>query len=195
MKTLIIHPDDRSTDFLCPIYQTASGRLKFDDVTVFRGGQTRAQIHEAIQTHEQVIMMGHGGPGGLFAMGMLTDVNEFGRSFLYVIDFNTVELLKQKNNNIFIWCNADQFVNKHKLKGFYTGMFISETSEASYCGLFGTSQETVDESNHGFVKIFSNELQKTRDTNILFEQTNDKYSLIAGINPVAKYNYNRLYCR
>lgn len=195
MKTLIIHPDDRSTDFLCPIYQTASGRLKFDDVTVFRGGQTRAQIDEAIQTHDQVIMMGHGSPGGLFAMGMLTEVNQFGFSLPYVIDFNTVELLKQKDNNIFIWCNADQFVTRYGLKGFYTGMFISETGEAAYCGLPGTSQEIVDESNHGFVKIFSDELQKTRDTNILFEQTNDKYSLIAGINPVAKYNYNRLYCR
>jgi hypothetical protein len=194
MKTLIIHPNDRSTDFLCPIYQRASGRLKFDDVTVFRGAQTRTQINEAIQTHDQVIMMGHGSPGGLFAMGMLTDINHFGFNLPYVIDSNTVELLKQKDNSIFIWCNADQFVTRHGLKGFYTGMFISEIIEAAYCGLPGISQEIVDESNNGFVKIFSDELQKTRDTNILFEQTNDKYSLIAGINPVAKYNYNRLYC-
>jgi hypothetical protein len=194
MKTLVIHPDDRSTDFLCPIYQTADGQPKFDDVTVFRGGQTRAQINEAIQTHEQVIMMGHGSPYGLFAMGLYGN-NALGYPSTYIIDFSTVELLKQKDNSIFIWCNADQFVDKHQLKGFYTGMFISETGEATYCGLPGTPQETVDESNNGFVKIFSDELQKTRDTSLLFEQTSNTYSLIADINPVAKYNYNRLFCR
>lgn len=188
MKTLIIHPDDRSTDFLCPIYQTATNRLKFDDVTVFRGGQSRDQVLEAIQTHDQIIMMGHGSPGGLFSMG------QFGSSFGYVIGHDTVDLLKEKDNNIFIWCNADQFVQQHELKGFYTGMFISETGEAAYCGLPGTPQDQVDESNHGFVKIFSEALQGTRDTSLLLEQTNDKYSLIAGINPVAKYNYNRLFC-
>jgi hypothetical protein len=195
MKTLVIHPDDRSTDFLCPIYLTGTGRPRFDDVTIFRGGQTLDQIHEAIQTHDQVIMMGHGCPYGLFSMNMLVGTNQFGLSPYYVINHHTVDLLKQKDNNIFIWCNADQFVNRHQLKGFYTGMFISETAEAAYCGLRGMSQSTVDESNNGFVKIFSDELQKTRDTSLLFEQTNDKYSLIANINPVAKYNYNRLYCK
>ena len=34
MKTLVIHPDDRSTDFLCPIYLTATNRPKFDDVKI-----------------------------------------------------------------------------------------------------------------------------------------------------------------
>ena len=193
MKTLIIHPDDRSTDFLCPIYLTATNRPKFDDVTIFRGGQSKGQILEAIQTHDQIIMMGHGSPYGLFAMGLYGN-NALGYPSTYVIDFSTVELLRQKDNNIFIWCNADQFVEKYDLKGFYTGMFISETGEAAYCGLPGTPQDQVDESNHGFVKIFSEALQGTRDTSLLLEQTNDKYSLIAGINPVAKYNYNRLYC-
>jgi hypothetical protein len=194
MKTLIIHPDDRSTDFLCPIYLTATNRLKFDDVTLFRGGQSKGQILEAIQTHDQIIMMGHGSPYGLFAMGLYGN-NALGYPSTYVIDFSTVELLRQKDNNIFIWCNADQFVDKYNLKGFYTGMFISETGEAAYCGLPGTSQEQVDESNNGFVSIFSHALHNTPDKNMLFEQTNDQYGLLSRSNPVAKYNYNRLFCR
>lgn len=189
MKTLVIHPDDRSTDFLCPIYLTATNRPKFDDVTIFRGGQSSRQIREAIQTHDQIIMMGHGSPGGLFSMG------QFGSLFGYVIGTEMVSLLKEKDNNIFIWCNADQFVEKYDLKGFYTGMFISETGEAAYCGLPGTSQEQVDESNDGFVRIFSHALHNTPDKNMLFEQTNDQYGLLSSSNPVAKYNYNRLYCR
>ena len=43
--------------------------------------------------------------------------------------------LKKKDNSVFIWCNADQFVNRYNLKGFYTGMFISEVMEAVFCGL------------------------------------------------------------
>ena len=184
MKTLVIHPDDRSTDFLKPIYD------KLDDVTLVTGGWTREEIIEGIQVHDQVMMMGHGGPGGLFAIG------QFWPNYSpYIIGMDMVEALSQKTNNIFIWCNADQFVTRHGLKGFYTGMFISETGEAAYCGLPGTPQDMVDESNHGFVKIFGEALQGTRDTSVLFEQTSNTYSLIADINPVAKYNYNRLYLR
>lgn len=186
MKTLVIHPDDRSTDFLKPIYD------KLDDVTLVTGNWTSKEIIEGIQTHDQVMMMGHGGPGGLFSMGQFLPGMGFSP---YIIGIDMVEALSQKDNSIFIWCNADQFVNKHGLKGFYTGMFISETGEAAYCGLPGTPQYTVDESNHGFVNILSEKLQGTRDTSLLFEQTSDVYSIIAGINPVAKYNYNRLYCR
>jgi hypothetical protein len=184
MKTLVIHPDDRSTDFLKPIY----GGL--DNVTLVNGGWTREEIIEGIHTHDQVMMMGHGSPWGLFAVGQFLPVFNS-----YIIGVDMVEALSQKTNNIFIWCNADQFVTRYGLKGFYTGMFISETGEAAYCGLPGTPQDMVDESNNGFVKILSEELQKTRDTSLLFEQTSDTYSLIADINPVAKYNYNRLYCK
>lgn len=186
MKTLVIHPDDRSTDFLKPIYD------KLNDVTLVTEGWTRREIIEGIQAHDQVMMMGHGSPNGLFAMGQFLGQDPLSS---YIIGIDMVEALSQKDNNIFIWCNADQFVTRHGLKGFYTGMFISETGEAAYCGLPGTPQYIVDESNHGFVNILREKLQSTRDTNLLFEQTSGTYSIIADINPVAKYNYNRLYCK
>jgi hypothetical protein len=185
MKTLVIHPHDASTDFLSPIY---SG---LDNVTLVTDSWSQNQIQEAIRTHDQVMMMGHGSPSGLFAVGQFPTNNPFSS---YVIGSNMVEALSQKDNNIFIWCNADQFVTRYGLKGFYTGMFISETGEAAYCGLPGTPQYVVDESNHGFVNIFREKLQSTRDTSLLFEQTSGTYSIIADINPVAKYNYNRLFC-
>jgi|688.fasta_scaffold70084_5 hypothetical protein len=186
MKTLVIHPHDASTDFLSPIY------AGLDNVTLVTDSWSQNQIQEAIQTHDQVMMMGHGSPSGLFSVGQFPTNNPFAS---YVIGTNMVEALSQKDNNIFIWCNADQFVTRHRLKGFYTGMFISETGEAAYCGLPGTPQYIVDESNHGFVNILREKLQDTRDTNLLFEQTSGTYSIIADINPVAKYNYNRLFCR
>ena len=48
------------------------------------------------------------------------------------------------------------FVNLYELKGFYTGMFISEVNEAYYCGLPGTTQDIIDESNYGFTNIIKN---------------------------------------
>ena len=87
------------------------------------------------------MMMGHGSPSGLFGIG-------FDR--LFVVDVGLVEYLKKKENNVFIWCNADRFVNRFQLDGFYTGMFISEVGEAYYCGLPNIPQNVVDESNNQF---------------------------------------------
>jgi len=136
MNTLVIHPADKSTDFLKPIYQNSL------DTTVLTGG-TKVEVNKAIESHDRIMMMGHGSPYGLFTVGKFKSENG------YVIDGTTVKLLKDKEC-IFIWCNADAFTNKHGLDGLYSGMFISEVSEAYYCGLPYTSQEEVDQSNHGF---------------------------------------------
>ena len=63
MKTLVIHPKDRSTDFLKPIYH---GR---NDTTVITGGCTKEDVNDAIDKHDHIIMLGHGTPQGLLAMG------------------------------------------------------------------------------------------------------------------------------
>jgi hypothetical protein len=99
--------------------------------------------------------------------------------------------LKQKDNSVFIWCNADKFVDTFKLEGFYSGMFISEVGEALYCGLPGTEQDQVDESNYGFVNIISKYINE--DKNVIHEKVTSEYGLIAEDNPVALYNNLRLY--
>ena len=45
MKTLVIHAEDSSTDFLCPIYQT------IEDKTVLRKGVSKNEISEQIKIH------------------------------------------------------------------------------------------------------------------------------------------------
>jgi hypothetical protein len=70
-------------------------------------------------------------------------------------------------------------------------MFISEVGEALYCGLPGTQQEEVDESNYGFVNILSKYINE--DTNTIHDMVLTEYGLIAEENPVALYNHNRLY--
>jgi hypothetical protein len=97
-----------------------------------------------------------------------------------------VYLLRQKEC-VCIWCNADKFVERYKLKGFYTGMFISEVEEAKYFKI-DTSQEAVDYSND----LFANLVNRYIDTDNLHAEVK---SLYIGECPVIRFNNDRLYTR
>jgi hypothetical protein len=182
MKTLIIHPEDRSTSFLDVVYESIPNK------TVITGGITKDEVRKLIEEHDRVMMMGHGSPGGLFAVGQFRDHRSY---CSYIIDDTMVPLLSEKDNSVFIWCNADKFVDGFGLRGFYSGMFISEVGEANYCGLPGTPQEVVDESNYGFVNIIAKHINE--DTEAIYDKVRNEYGLIAEENPVALYNHKRLY--
>jgi len=179
MKTLVIHPKDSSTSFLDVVYNSIENK------TVIDGGINKTTLMELIKSHDRIMMMGHGSPQGLFSVGKFPD------TYPFIIDEDIVPLLKTKKDNVFIWCNSDWFVEKHNLKGFYTGMFISEVSEAHYCGLPGTTQDIVDESNYGFCEIVAKHINE--ETELLYENVISDYTLIAETNPVALYNNLRLY--
>jgi hypothetical protein len=180
MKNLIIHPADASTDFLKPIYANIS------DAIILNGGASKDQVKELITQHDRVIMLGHGSPFGLFSIGQFMGNNG------YIIDSTMVDVLKHVEC-ISIWCNADKFMVKHELNGFYSGMFISEVGEAFYCGLPGTPQETVDASNHYFAQLLGEVINEPLSA--INDYVTDNYGLLTEDNPVALYNYNRLYLR
>ena len=148
------------------------------------GGVSKDQVAKAINEHDRIIMLGHGSPYGLFSIGQFTGNNG------YVIDESMVPLLLDKEC-ISIWCNADQFMNKYQLYGFYSGMFISEVGEAMYCGLPGMEQETVTTSNNYFAELLGEVIDEP--LSIIYEHIMDNYRLIIEDNPVALYNHNRLY--
>ena len=179
MKTLVIHPKDESTQFLDIVYNPIPNK------TIITGGVTQKELIKLIEEHDRVMMCGHGSPYGLFSVGQFPDTKG------YVIGSTMVETLMEKDNSIFIWCNSDQFVNHHKLKGFYSGMFISEVGEAYYCGLPGTEQDSVDESNYGFVNMLSECINETQE--VMYDTIMENYGKIAENNPVALYNHKRLY--
>ena len=184
MKTLVIHPKDGSTDFLTPIYMNLKSFPDFDDVTIIRGGITKEELNEQIEQHDRIMMMGHGSPGGLFSVG------QFDGNYGFIINHDTVPLLQDKEC-IFIWCNADRFVEANNLKGLYSGMFISEVSEANYCGLPGTPQDIVTESNEYFAKELGSVSEKSLDE--IYQHIKYTYGMLAEGNAVAEYNHNRLY--
>lgn len=123
MKTLVIHPKDFTTDFLSIIYADKN-------FTVITDNHSNSKLRKLIKSHERIIMLGHGTEYGLIGHKRL------------MVDSRLVNLLRDKPNNIYIWCHADQFVRKYGLKGFATGMIISEIEEAIlYCVNFRTSTE------------------------------------------------------
>jgi len=180
-KTLVLHPQDPSTDFLSPIYESVKDKL-----VVRTGYKDKERILGLIREFPRVMMMGHGSPSGLFNVCP----NEWG----FVVESTMVKDLSPKTENLMIWCNADQFVNKFNLKGFYTGMFISEVAEANYCGLKNISQQEVDESNECFSRVLGEIIDLPKE--LRYDKLmKGEYKKLSENNPIAKYNYVRLYNR
>lgn len=176
MITLVIHPEDRSTDFLKPIYENIK------NVIIVTGKASTEEINQLINNSDRVIMLGHGSPNGLFGIN-------FNRDF--VISSLQVEALrKKKNNAMYIWCNADQFVHNNALSGMYSGMFISEVVEANYCGLKNISQHQVTDSNDYFAKMCGRYINESFE--VTYNKVKENYSFLAKNNPVADYNCSLL---
>jgi hypothetical protein len=163
MKTLVIHPKDKSTEFLKEIYLGKGWTINNDIYG------SRKKVIEQIKEHDRIIMMGHGCPSGLFYTPIRPDL---------------VYLLRKKEC-VCIWCNADKFVLRYGLKGFYTGMFISEVGEARYFNIDAT-QEEVDYSNDLFTKAVT----KYIDSKDMWSQIIEAYR---GDDLVIQYNNQRLY--
>ena len=179
MKTLVIHPDDRSTDFLKPIYAGIKRK------TVIVKDTSRDVLLALIRSHDTIIMLGHGSSSGLF------NVSGIGKGVM-AIGESLVEELRGKQL-IAIWCNCDKFIERHGLSALYSGMFISEVSEARYCGVQG-DQAMVDESNSTFAVLLGNMLSETSmDLEKTFDMVLESYEELGEVNTVAKYNSDRFY--
>jgi hypothetical protein len=178
MTTLVIHPADKSTDFLRPIYQDLKHK------TVITGPITRDGLHALIKAHDRIIGLGHGSPSGLFSMSS----GGFGS---YILGAGEVEVLRGKEL-VSIWCHASQFMERHRLNGLYSGMFISEVSEARYYGLNEVTQADVNESNDAFAKILGREMiRNPHEEFMLWGRVKIQYTELANWNLVAEYNSGR----
>jgi len=179
MKSLIIHPIDKTTDFLSPIYRNLENKQ------VIRRGYKYVSVKKMMEQYGRVMMMGHGSAYGLFSVGQFDD--DFG----YIINHKMADTLKRNRENIYIWCHADQFVQRYGLKGFYTGMFISEVHEAVFCGFPDAQSDEVEESNHFFSEILG--ACTCEPTSVIFKKVKEGYGVLARKNRIVRYNHSRLY--
>jgi hypothetical protein len=179
MSVLIIHPEDQSTNFLKQIYALIRSK------SVITRNITKTELIKQIDIHDQVLMLGHGSPNGLFSK------NKFTNTGSYIVDESVADSLRKKTNNVFIWCHANLFVQEHGLAGFNSGMFISEVSEAFSWGYYITDRNLIDESNRTFASIVSCNIHLP--LNELYQTVIQEYRVLAKTNPIAQFNLERLF--
>jgi len=116
MNTLVIHPKDKTTDFLSLIYKDKN----YDVVTDYETLEDKHRLKELIYEHDKIIILGHGTP-----MGLLNP-----RKGGYIIDDSFADFLNEREV-VSIWCYSDQFFKRNNIynEQFHTGMIISETLE------------------------------------------------------------------
>jgi hypothetical protein len=178
MKTLVIHPTDQTTEFLKPIYANLRNK------TVVRGGTTKSEVKRLIESHDRVIMLGHGAPYGLL------NPRQFPDAGLFIIDGSMANSLKNKSNCIFIWCHADLFVKRYGLSGLCSGMFISEMGESDMYGFEDIDIGMIDQSNETFSFILSKYINERME--ILYQSLLKEYEVVTRANPIAKFNHEGL---
>jgi hypothetical protein len=174
MKTLVIHPKDITTDILSEIYSNK-------DWTVISTNVSKKILKEQIKTHDRIVMLVHGTKDGLIGFNRL------------MIDSNLVYLLREKTC-VCIWCNADEFVEKYNLKGFYSGMIISEYEEAVMYDI-NTTTEWVNQSNTDFAFAIKNSIDSEDMLKTAIELYRSKTSILGDGYSIHYFNVNRLYSR
>ena len=148
MKTLVIHPSDRSTDFLKIIYEN---HMNDNEWTILNESEslTRDDLENLIKENDRIIMMGHGVPQGL-----LNPYRSFEKMRGLIIDDSFADLLRTKDT-ISIWCWSDQYFRRNHIKGLHTGMIISEVYEARYAiGKTPLNKEQTLENMEMFARAF-----------------------------------------
>ena len=129
-EMIVVHPFDPSTRMLCEIYKGIEG------VTLFDSWEQREDILKAIAAapkDEPILLLGHGCPSGLLDL-----------RYGLVIGDSDAGLLKGRPNLVGIWCYASSYAYAHGLKGFFSGMFISELPEAIINGVDASAEEIDD---------------------------------------------------
>ena len=171
---IVVHPSDPSTGMLGLIYEG------LDNVTLFDSWEQRDQIRAAIAAaprEEPVLLLGHGCPYGLYDLRyglVLTDAD--------------AELLKDGPNLVGIWCYDSDYASRHGLKGFFSGMFISEEPEAWVNGVDAESGE-IDGKAWDFAGRFGDMLRAGMPLEDAARELMDPRHVDSDLT---RFNYSRL---
>ena len=140
-KILIIHPKDATTYDFKQMYQNLS-----HSQVVTSHSKNRVRLALRDTDAKVIVFCGHGTQDGLLSPSVkqgnkLFDANN--KRFLF--DVSMLYLLKGKTV-LFFWCYANVFTQRYNLKGFASGMFISDLNECSECCVNATGEQ-LNESN------------------------------------------------
>ena len=136
---LVIHPKDKSTAMLSALYEGLEVQVVADN----RSTKEVGHLLHHVSTQERIMLLGHGSDKGLFFRED-DSKDEFDK--IIVGHSHAYYLRKHGGNIVAVWCNADQFARAEGLHGLFTGMIVSELSEALLYQV-ETTQEELDREN------------------------------------------------
>lgn len=176
--TLVIHCYDRTTTMLSQIYEGKGWDVVND------GCIADEELRELIRSHDRIVMLGHGTPGGLINV-------QAGGS---IINSSHADLLKDKKLFV-IWCKADEFFRRNNIgKGqFITGNIPSEVWECRAAGCGDISAELMLENITYWSKLCADVVETALNGNpqAAVDYVRENYLERYGDHPVTHYNAER----
>jgi hypothetical protein len=170
---IVIHIDSqKDTAFLKECYKG------IENLTLLYN-PSKTEVNKVLSENpnEDVMMLGHGSPSGLFSHDWKGNV----------IDYTNVHLLKGRNC-IGIWCFAKKFAKNYGLKGYFTNMFISNAGEAKAYGYKATDEEVFAE-----VEFFSKAVNTLVVDGVPYGEWVGKLQSIANMDKdFVEFNYSAM---
>lgn len=178
---IVIHPKDRTTQMLELLY-VGIPYQKVD--STLSKNQLRSLLYAA-PSSEAIMLLGHGGEEGLY-----TREDDTKDEFTKLIDHSFSHILKKHNGKIFaVFCHAKSFAEKEHLHGLFSGMIISEMSEAKLYGIPTTEEELSKEN----IKLAKN-LRFLLDNKVpWYEIPKRMLSLDDSHTPLTEFNYHSFF--
>ena len=170
---------DKDTEVLTGLWDGMSN-VKVVEINA-KTNNAKKLVNEAIENeHDTLIMCGHGTGYGL--------LNPSYKDGTYLIDGNNYKKIKC-NRVIGIWCHASDFAQNYGVKGFWSSMFISNSSEATVNQCYKSTGKTITEQEELFCmrlnKLIRNYVPMKTWVETLKSQAD--YSI-----DVVKFNYDGL---
>ena len=179
---LVIHPIDRTTEVLKMLYAGLDARVVSDDCS----NKEMDHLLKHTSTQERVMLLGHGSDKGLFFRRDDTK-NEFDK--VIVAHRNNYMLRRHDGNIIGIWCHANLFAQAEGLHGLFSGMMISEESEAEEYGIAATHEEILASN-----KVMLCKLRRLLDEHVpLHEIPARMRALDNEHTPLSEFNYGNFH--
>ena len=136
---LVIHPKDRTTAMLSTLYAGLEAQVVDGDCSTKE--MNRLLHHVPVQ--ERIMLLGHGSDKGLF---FRQDDSKDVFDRIIVGHPHAFHLRKHRGNLMGVWCNANRFARAEGLHGLFTGMIVSELSEALLYQVETTPEELEREN-------------------------------------------------
>lgn len=179
---LVIHPTDRTTEMLSILYEGLEAKLIESDCS----NKEMGHLLRHTSPSERIMLLGHGSDKGLFYRDDDTK-DEFDK--IIVGHPHAFHLRNHGSNIIGIWCHAVEFAKKEGLHGLFSGMIISEMSEAKEHGVT-TDRESMDRTN----RIMFTQLRRLLDEGTPLHEIPERLkALDTTQSDLSRFNYERFY--